>query len=147
MKNVRSLICILCFFVALCFCSCGFFGKQKYVCEVDTVESVQIVELSEYVEEEFRFEYTVLADITDQTAFVERLNDLKHSVNWGDPQPMKEGYGVIKIDYLNGNFDLIHSNAQTFHESGTNHSGYFFFDKEQFDTLVSEYLAQENKAT
>ena len=72
--------------------------------------------------------------------FVEQLNDLKHSVNWGEPSQLDIGYVVIRIDYLNGDYDLLYPNAQWFNRSGVNQYGYFFFDAEQFDALVSAYL-------
>jgi hypothetical protein len=68
------------------------------------------------------------------------LNELDHSVNWGDPRQMDVQYIVIKIDYSNGDFDLIHPDAQCFNRSGVNQYGYFFFDDEQFNSLISDYV-------
>ena len=85
MKKIRVPLCLLCVISLCLLCSCGLFGPQKYVCEIDEVESVEIIRLDEYIEEEYRFEYTVLSQISDYTTFVERLNEVKHSVNWGDP--------------------------------------------------------------
>lgn len=93
-------------------CSCGLFGGQKYICKAEDVASAQIVRLDKYVEGEYRYEYTVLSQIEDIESFVEQLNRIKHSVNWGDPRQMDEGYVVIRIDYINGDFDLVHPDAQ-----------------------------------
>jgi len=123
-------------------CSCGFFGDQNYFCEVDEVETVQIIRLDKYVEGEYRYEYTILSEVTDYSTFVSRLNQLKHSVNWGDPRQMDIGYVVIRIDYRNGDFDLIHPDAQCFNRSNVNQYGYFFFDDEQFDSLISDYIKE-----
>lgn len=129
------------FFVLLWLCcGCGFGGEQRYVCEVDEVKSVQIISLDVYVENEYRYEYTVLCEITDKEVFVEQLNDLKQTVNWGEPKQFNEGYTVIRIEYFNGDYDLIYSNAQWFNRAGTNQNGYFFFDKTQFDEFISDYL-------
>ena len=128
--------------IVLLFSSCGLFGKQKYTCDVDTVDSVQIVRLDEYVEGEYRYEYTVLSEIPNYEIFVSCLNEIDHTVNWGDPRQMDEQYIVIKIDYKNGDFDLIHPDAQCFNRSGTNQYGYFFFDDEQFNALISEYMTE-----
>lgn len=133
------LMIILCIFA---FTACGLFSPQKYVCDENEVESVQIVKLDKYVDDELRFEYTVLADIVDQSTFIKRLNDLKHSVNWGDPTVLGEGYIVIKIDYLNGDYDLVNYYAQFFHRKGVNNSGHFFFDKDEFDLLISDYVKE-----
>ena len=137
---MKKTILPLCMILILLCCSCGLFGPQEYVCNVAEVESVQIVKLDRYVEGEYRFDYSVLAQISDCDTFVSRLNQLDHSVNWGDPRPMEVQYIVIKIDYSNGDFDLIHPDAQWFNRSGSNQSGYFFFDDGQFNSLISDYV-------
>ena len=138
---MKKMVLILCIVLSLLFCSCGLFGDQRYACEVDEVKSVQIVRLDKYVEWEYRYEYTVLCEITDRSAFIEQLNNLKHFVNWGEPSQLDIVYVVIRIDYLNGDYDLIYSNAQCFNRSRVNQNGYFFFDEEQFNLLISHYLA------
>lgn len=138
---MKKIICFLliAILMLLC-CSCGLFGDQQYVCKAEDVASVQIVRLDKYVQGEYRYEYTVLSQIDDFDDFVGRLNAVKHSVNWGDPQQMDESYVVVRIEYLNGDFDLIHPDAQCFNKNGTNKYGYFFFDDEQFETLISDYM-------
>ena len=142
MKRIRLSLCLLCSFLILSCCSCGFFGDQKYVCNVSEVESIQILKLDKYVEEEYNYEYTVLSEISDSMTFVNRLNHIKHSVNWGDPLLLDVQYVVIRIDYLNGDYDLLHPDAQCFNRSGVNHSGFFFFDDEQFYALIDDYLTE-----
>ncbi|MBE6580033.1 MAG: hypothetical protein E7650_00265 [Ruminococcaceae bacterium] len=102
---MKKIILLLCLASMLSCCSCGLFGARKYVCEVENVDSIQIVRLDQYIEEELRYEYTVLSQIVDYEAFVCELNEVEHSVNWGDPRQMDIGYVVIKINYING--DLI----------------------------------------
>ena len=139
---MRRIIFPLCAVLILLCCSCGLFGDQRYVCDVEEVESIQIVRLDKYVEGEYRYEYTVLSQISDRETFVSRLNELDHSVNWGDPREMDVQYIVIKIDYRNGDFDLIHPDSQWFNRSGENQYGFFFFNDEQFDSLVSDYIKE-----
>jgi hypothetical protein len=140
---MKKMICfVLTAVLTLFCCSCGFFGPQRYLCEVEEVESVQIIRLDKYVEGEYRYEYTVLAQVEDVESFVGQLNDIKHSVNWGEPSQMDEGYVVVRVDYSNGDFDLIYPNAQCFHKNGTNNYGYFFFNDEQFDALISCYVSE-----
>jgi len=134
---MKKIILLLCLASMLSCCSCGLFGARKYVCEVENVDSIQIVRLDQYIEEELRYEYTVLSQIVDYEAFVCELNEVEHSVNWGDPRQMDIGYVVIKINYINGDFDLLHPDAQCFHRSGKNQYGYFFFDDAAFNLLIS----------
>ena len=137
MKRILFPLCII--LILLC-CSCGFFGDQRYVCDIEKVDSIQIVKLDKYIEEEYKYEYTILSQVSDYETFVSHLNELKHSVNWGDPRQMESQYIVIKIDYKNGDFDLIHQAAQCFNRSGVNQYGYFFFDDKQFNSLISDYI-------
>ncbi len=131
---------MLCFIVMITHCSCGLIGPQKYECDADEVVSIQIVRFTELIKEENRFDYTVLAQISDYETFIDRLVNLRHSVNWGDPKVMYEGYTVIRIDFRNGDYDLIHHNAQVFHRSGNNNTGFFVFNEKQFTALISEYI-------
>ena len=137
MKKILFSLCIL---IILSCCSCGFFGEQSYVCDVERVESVQIIRLEKYIKDEYRYEYTVVSCITDIEAFVSRLNEVEHSVNWGEPTQFYLQDIVIRIEYSDGDYDLLHSDAQWFNRSGRNNSGYFFFDDEQFNSLISDYM-------
>ena len=139
MKRILFPLCVA--LVLLC-CACGLVGDQRYVCDITKVDSIEIVRLDKYVQGEYRFEHTVLSQVSDCDTFVSRLNGVDHSVNWGDPCQMNEGYIVIRIDYRNGDFDLIHPDAQCFNRSGANRYGYFFFDDEQFETLISDYVKE-----
>ena len=138
-KTIMLLMC--CIFLITC-TSCGLFGPQEYTCDVEEVTSVQIIKLDRRIKEEYRFEYTILSQISDYKTFVKQLTDLDHSVNWGEPSIMELGIIVVRIDYRNGNFDLIHPNAQLFNRSGINHNGYFFFEEDQFNALISGYLVE-----
>lgn len=142
MKKV--IILLLCIILVLLCCSCGFFGDQKYVCDLKEVESIQIVRLDKYVEGEYRYEYTILSEISDTETFVNCLNEVDHSVNWGEPSQLDIQYIVIKIDYHNGDYDLVHPDAQWFHRNGKNNYGYFFFDDNQFHSLISNYVNTED---
>lgn len=141
MKKILPL-CISCIILILLCCSCGWFSEQNYTCNIDEVQSIQIVRLDKYIEEEYIFEYTILSQISDSAAFIGKLNKLKHSVNWGDPRRLNVQDIVIRVEYCNGDFDLIHPDAQCFNRSGVNQNGYFFFDDEQFNLLVSDYTTE-----
>ncbi len=147
MKRGLLISCILVTIVAFSCCSCGLVGEQRFSCNIEEVKSVQIVRLDEYIEGQYRYDYTVLAEISNCETFVSDLNGLDYSVNWGDPRPMQTQYVVIKINYNNGDFDLIHSNAQWFNRDGKNRNGYFFFDEEQFDKLISKYQSGDDRVS
>ena len=137
---MKKLLFILSIIVMLVCCSCGFVSNREYECDPEKVDSVQIVKLDEYVEGEYRFEYTILSEISDSKTFINRLNEVEHSVNRGDPFQLDVEYVVIKVNHSNGDFDLLHPEAQWLNRSGVNHYGFFFFDEVQFNALLSDYI-------
>ena len=134
MKKILFILCTT-VIISCCFYAC--FAPEEYVCDIDKVDSIQIVRLDDVVE--YEFEYTVLSEISDCDTFVSRLNKMERSVNWGEPSVLYLQYIVIKVNYINGDVDWIHHSAQSFDRSGVTRTGYFFFDKEQFESLISDY--------
>ena len=118
---------------------CGFFGDQKYVCEIENVESIQIVRLGRFNKEIRDYEYKIISEVKDKEEFIKRLNAIKYNKNWGGPTMLDEGSTVIKIVYKDGDFDLLHYRAQLIDHN----SGFFFFDKDQFLALISDYLTEK----
>lgn len=143
MKKIKFTLCLILVFFMLLGCNSDFFGPQEYVCELENVKSVQIVSLDGVVKDEYRFEESILCEIEDISVFIERLNALEHSVNWGEPSVLEIGFVVIKINYNNGDFDLIHYSAQSFYRSGKKITGYFFFEEDQFDDLIADYCPND----
>ena len=142
MRKVKILLCMVCV-SAMLFCSaCFYVDSQKYACDVNEVKLIQIVRLEEYNEEEDRFEYTVLTQVSDHIGFTQRLNNLKqHSVTFlGDPATMYSQCVIIRIEYRNGDFDEIYASVQCLHRSGVIKTKYFSFDVDQFDALIADYM-------
>lgn len=121
------------------------YAPASYVCNAETVESVQIVKVGQRNEETQEREFIVLVDIADVSAFVERLNNLKDNDFFfilGDPDGMFEGDIVIKVNYFNGDYDLLKESRQFFYRSGIYESGLVTFDREQFKALIDDYLPE-----
>ena len=135
---------MLCVISMLLMSSCSLFYRERYACEAENVESIQIIRLDTCVREEYRWEYTILSEISDIETFVNRLNKIEHSVNRGSPTVFCEGDIVIRINYKNGARDELCWLAQQFYPSDGNNwgSGYIFFNKEQFEALLADYLAE-----
>ena len=148
-KKIFIFICVSYTILSLCVIlllyglySGFFFRNQSFICNVEEVSSIQIVRLEEYVEEEYQFEYNVLAEISDLDTFVNRLKGIEHSTYFGTPSRMKTGDVVVRIDYHDGNYDLIHHHVQWFNHPGQENGGCFAFDKEQFEALISDYVTE-----
>ena len=139
MKNIKLSICALCIIIVVLSCSCGLFASERYSCNIEEVKSIQIVSLGGFNKEEWKYEYTVISEISDCETFVNRLNDVKYSVNLGEPTVLNPGYTVILINYKNGYYDLLHSGAQRYYRDGRFVTGYVFFNTEQFNALISDY--------
>ena len=144
MKKYKWMFYILLAVLVLLSSSCGFLKDQQYSCNVDAVESVQIVELTGFNKEKLEYEYTVLAEIADYTTFVERLNNLEQRYAFiGDPAVFEIGYTVIRIDYFGGDYDLVHNLSYRQVRSGTiTSNGYCRIDREQFDALIADYMPE-----
>ena len=140
MKSFRLPLCIACLSLLLCCSACALFGESEYHCNIDGVKSISIIRLDKYIKEEYRYDYTVLAEVSDIEVFIDRLNSMKHSINRGEPYVLYEQYTVIRIDYNNGDYDLIHQYAQSFESDGKVRTGYFLFNEEEFNALLSDYI-------
>lgn len=138
MKKIKLIYCIL-FIIGIC-TSCGLIGEQQYTCDVENVNAIQIISLGDYVEGEYRYDYTVLCEIPDEETFVKEFLDVECRVNWGDPLQLREGYVAIRIEYNNGDYDLLHPESQLKCRDGVINQGYFFFDKTEFDNLINEWV-------
>lgn len=133
MRKIISLLCLLC----LLLCSCGFGRKIEW--DVDSIESINIVELGEWNEENFRYEITVLCEISNCSEFVDRLNELEqHKIIYGQPRVLHKGATAIQINYLNGDFDLVACLVQSTYRSGEYNYRQVTFDSEQFSGLIEE---------
>jgi len=140
-RAYRALYAFIVILMSLC-CGCRFFGPQQYICVAENVKSIQIVKLDTYLPDVYSYDYTVLCEISDKAAFVEQLNNLKHKTHGGGPKTLSVGYVVIRVEYINDDYDFIYHRAQWFHRDGKTNSGYFLFDQAEYDALISTYLTQ-----
>ncbi|MBE6926556.1 MAG: hypothetical protein E7461_06895 [Ruminococcaceae bacterium] len=135
-----SLVALLTFSFSACV-----YAPASYSCDVDTVESAQIIKLGAWNEETQEQEFIVLVNIADVSAFVERLNNLKDNdffFIFGSPDVMFEGDIIIKVNYFNGDYDLLKESRQYFCRSGIYKAGRVTFDREQFKALIDDYLTE-----
>ena len=97
------------------------YAPASYVCDINTVDSVQIVRIGQLNEETREFEYAVIVDIVDCSTFVGRLNNLEDNDFFfllGDPDVFFDGDVAIRVNYHNGDYDLLKCKVQKFYRSG-----------------------------
>lgn len=142
MAKIKPILILFVVVFVLLPVSCQLLAGDEYECNVEKIKSVEIVRLGEWPEEGDIYDYTVLATVTDCVDFGNRLNRIKYTVNWGGPSIFIVDEVAIKIEYVDGDYDLINDRAQVFNRSGKIDSGYFFFNEKQFDALMSEYYTE-----
>lgn len=138
----KLLFCVLCLSLMFLFCSCDFNSVNQYSWYIDGVESIQIIRLGEYIEEEDRYEYTVLTQIPDHKTFIKRFNEMNQSRTSAERTKLDLQQLSIRVDYKTGKFHILQPDAQLFNMSGVNEFGHYIFDKEQFNALISEYWTE-----
>ena len=121
------------------------YAPASYVCDTNTVDSVQIVRIGQLNEETREFEYAVIVDIVDCSTFVGRLNNLEDNDFFfllGDPDVFFDGDVAIRVNYHNGDYDLLKCKVQKFYRSGVSASGRVSFKQDQFNALIDDYLPE-----
>ena len=70
----KLLLCVLCLSLMFLCCACDFNSVNQYSWYTPGVESIQIIQLDKYIEEEDRYEYTILTQIPDHKIFIKQFN-------------------------------------------------------------------------
>ena len=112
-----------------------------YPCDPKEVASCQIVRVNQAG-------YTVLAEVEDTAAFVDKFLALRRNTvaGFGDSPTIHVGDVVVRIELANGDYDLVAPGAQfVFHPDkwqayATPH---FAFDEKGFEELIKEYYPGE----
>ena len=141
-STIRNKSLLVLIVVSVLCSGCALF-TQKFHCNSSDVEAVSIVEVNEGRDENGNFEYqeNLLCEVTDISAFITTLNSIECRINGGDPVSIELGSIAIKITYKNGDRDLLTHNAQRLYrkDTGYDSAGYWWFDQEQFEALISKY--------
>ncbi len=115
----------------------------------DEIFAISIVRV--YLNEEDDLVQTYRVVIDDVDAFLADFRDVDCYIWFGDPiglKPAPEGTDVVKIEYRNGDYELIDWNGQTEYtvKRGLDYyAGFSVFDKNHFPVLIMKYLQGESK--
>ena len=151
MRPIRIFALILTVIILFSCTACFAFIPINYSCDIDTVESIQIIELGQRDDSEQwavqtdEDAYTVLVEVEDDIIFAKRLNELimdpLHLI-LGDPPMLFKGYIVIRVNYKNGDYDLVKDGLQVLCRSGEYDYQYGQFISWQYEALLSDYLPE-----
>lgn len=141
MKKISILFVLIC----ITFCvSCRHREVYNFLNSFDKISSISIVRVSFDTNDELREEE--LLKVENAHTFIKDFETIDCYKYFGDPRGLLNGVDndeVIKIDYQNGEYELINWFGQseyTISRGFSYYAGYSVFDEEQFNSLIDEYL-------
>ncbi|MBO5779421.1 MAG: hypothetical protein J6R82_07625 [Clostridia bacterium] len=104
------------------------------------IEAIYIVETVMYDPEAQEWTLETIGEVTEIQAFVTELTALKTTfVN--PPATLTAGMTMIKIEYANGDYELIGSMVQRdYRPDGTGGGSQNVFDAAEYNTLIQRYM-------
>lgn len=127
--------------------SCDVRETYRLLHNEEEISAISIVRV--YLSEEDDLVQTCRVVIDDVDAFLVDFRNVDCYVWFGDPiglQPAPEGTDVVKIEYRNGDYELIDCNGQTEYTEKRGlvyYAGFSMFDENQFTALIGKYLAAD----
>ena len=90
-------------------------GKKPYefINEESEMNTIEIVKLCEHDHEKGEFQEELISVVEDHSAFLSDFKKVECYNHWTDPTGVSEDDVVIKITYMNGEYELIHNSGQT----------------------------------
>ena len=127
-----------------CGCGCSKLEAFKYLHSADSIQRIEIVELTQKTED--GFDQKVLCIIDDIDAFIDDFEAVDCYGHFMDPLGVDEGDITIKLIYNNGDYELVTQSGKAifYADSGIfrYYKGYQTFDEEQFQALLDKYLSK-----
>ena len=148
MKRIGSLICCLCLvssIFALSSCKLLLKGNYQFLREREEIASIEIVRIGSYLDNiTLEPRQTVLSKIENIDEFMNDFSKVNCSERFSDPTNPSEGETAIKIIYDGGEYELICRASQALFFDGIYHAekGFYSFDQEQFEALITKYKAR-----
>ena len=150
MKKIR--ITSILVIIAVCFvfsaCNIRFSEKYQFIDSEENIDAISIVKIS--YNDSSELIQTNIKTVDDKDGFLEKFRSVGCYIYFGDPvgpDSIEAEDKVIKINYKNGNYELINYCGQSEYISEKNklsfYAGFNVFDKEQFEALISEYVTEE----
>ena len=152
-KTICATLLIISFIISLAGCqmlSLHSRDSVKLLHPESEIKSIEIVEVyGEYDYTKFEYpEQIVLVTIEDKDSFMNEFKELPFHTFWGGPQGISYHCIAIRINYINGDYDLIHSGAQstyTVDKGFSVYEGLVTMDKKLFSDFLNAYLPENQK--
>ncbi len=119
-------------------------GKTEYPFKqaTENIVKVEVIIMGEIHDPYTKHEYKLIKELSfdDNNKFIDDLKNIECKRKFGDPQTLTTGHQAFKINYSNGEYEIITYIAQGVHTNGKYLSnGYYGFDEEKFNDLVEKY--------
>lgn len=123
--------------------SCETEARYKLIHDPSDICAIEIIEVGEE-NAQGPIQQTTVCVINDITAFMNDFTQLTCYYLYTDPVGIENNSTVIKIIYNNNDYELISASGQARCINGqyNNYVGYRYFDKEQYEALISKYSNQ-----
>lgn len=138
-KNLK--IALLIILTTLCLSACRNRTMYKFMYPEDEIFGVSLVYVSIGDDVEPK-EQIVIDDIS---GFLKDFRNVRCYTWWSDPIGLTEDGYVIRIDYRNGEYELIYWNGQAKYledQGFCNYMGYYVFDENEFFDLISLHISR-----
>ena len=133
-KNIVILLGICLLFL----CSCNRNIEYPFMHSEDEISCISIAAIE--VSDSTNLQIAECKTIHDINGFLQMFRGVKCSTWWGDPIGITEDCYAIKVEYHNGEYELIAWNGKAVYQNNRglrNYRGYHIFDEEEFNKLVS----------
>ena len=130
---------LICFVFA--FSGCYLDVEYEFFHDTSEIDSIEIVKISETDSEKLHYEEKVLATVENIDMFLQEFSEIHCREIFNDPCTIEPNITVLKVTYLNGDYEYIDYIAQRkcYKDSLRSHNGYFILDKEPFEALIKKY--------
>ena len=135
----KGLLFILIVSVLLMFSGC-LRKEYRFLQDTVNISSIQIVEIGK-MDIGDEAEQKTICVIEDIKAFLKDFLGVDCLQRFSDPTCIADNATVIKIIYIDGEYELINHHGQSEFRDGYfyQYAGHYTFDEEQFDSLIIKY--------
>ena len=117
--------------------------EYEFLHSTDEIITIQIVQKSEYTDHRINAEYIEICEISDKEAFLTDFYAVRCNRIFDDPHLIPANAIVVRIEYVNGDYELINYSGQIrVYEGEILPYGFFYLNYESFDQLLEKYLPE-----
>ena len=154
-NSIKYCFLIVCFIACVLFTGCIKKGKYRFMDDTSKIYNIEIVKLLEIetIENEgLKPVFETLCVIENKERFLGEFSQLVCTYRWNDPTGINKEYigcTLLKIEYVDGDYELISHYAQAEYENDLvgggkydMYAGRYMFNEQEFNALIEKYLVE-----